>query len=117
MVKSRGDLMKVRLTKEQINKRNWLIEQLGDKFKEIDLPLVESLAFAIDRLEYMDSQINDINSLLSDKVYMASRAKFVTQVENGLKMLDITPQARNKANSEAIATANNTDPLEALLDV
>lgn len=117
MVKSRGDLMKVRLTKEQINKRNWLIEQLGDKFKEIDLPLVESLAFAIDRLEYMDSQINDINALLSDKVYMASRAKFVTQVENGLKMLDITPQARNKANAEAIPTANNTDPLEALLDV
>ncbi len=35
---------KIRLTKDQINKRNWLIEQMRD-FKEIDLPLVESLAF------------------------------------------------------------------------
>lgn len=108
--------MKVRLTKEQINKRNWLIEQMSD-FKEIDLPLVESLAFAIDKLEFMDSQINDVQSLLSDKVFMSSRDKFVKQVTDGLKMLDITPQARNKSKSEAITTANNTDPLEALLDV
>lgn len=116
MGKNRGDLMKVRLTKEQINKRNWLIEQMSD-FKEIDLPLVESLAFAIDKLEFMDSQINDVQSLLSDKVFMSSRDKFVKQVTDGLKMLDITPQARNKSKSEATATANNTDPLEALLDV
>ncbi len=102
---------KIRLTKDQIHKRNWLIEQMSD-FKEIDLPLVESLAFAIDKLEFMDSQINDVQALLSDKVFMSSRDKFVKQVENGLKMLDITPQARNKAKIEAV---KEVDPLTELL--
>lgn len=104
-------MSKIRLTEEQIKKRNWLIEQMSD-FKEIDLPLVESLAFAIDKLEFMDSQINDVQALLSDKVFMSSRDKFVKQIENGLKMLDITPQARNKAKIEAV---KEVDPLTELL--
>ena len=101
--------MKVRLTDNQLNKKQWLIKQLGNDFKEVDIPLIESLAFAIDRLEYMDSQINDIPSLLSDRVYMASRAKFITQLENGLKMLDITPQARNKKEAESVKQVENKD--------
>lgn len=104
--------MKVRLTEEQVNKKNWLIKQMGDKFKAIDLPLIESLAFAIDTLEFMDSQINDIPSLLSDRTYMATRSKFTTQMENCYKLLDISPQARNKANVEAV---KEVDPLTELL--
>lgn len=109
--------MTVRLNEKQIEKRDWIIEQMGDTFKQIDMPLVEALAFAIDKLEFMDERINTLPAVLDDRQFMASRDKFVKQVENGLKMLDITPQARNKANAEAIATANSTDPLEALLDV
>lgn len=109
--------MTVRLNDKQIEKRDWIIEQMGDTFKQIDMPLVEALAFAIDKLEFMDERINTLPAVLDDRQFMASRDKFVKQVENGLKMLDITPQARNKANAEAISTANNTDPLEALLDV
>lgn len=109
--------MTVRLNEKQIEKRDWIIEQMGDTFKQIDMPLVEALAFAIDKLEFMDERINTLPAVLDDRQFMASRDKFVKQVENGLKMLDITPQARNKANAEAISTANNTDPLEALLDV
>lgn len=109
--------MTVRLNEKQIEKRDWIIEQMGDTFKQIDMPLVEALAFAIDKLEFMDERINTLPAVLDDRQFMASRDKFVKQVENGLKMLDITPQARNKANAEAIVTANNTDPLEALLDV
>lgn len=103
--------MNERLTVEQIKKRDWLIEQMSD-FKEIDLPLVESLAFAIDKLEYMDERLNTIPAMLDDRQFMSSRDKFVKQVENGLKMLDITPQARNKAKIEAIKEA---DPLTELL--
>lgn len=109
--------MTVRLNEKQIEKRDWIIEQMGDTFKQIDMPLVEALAFAIDKLEFMDERINTLPAVLDDRQFMASRDKFVKQVENGLKMLDITPQARNKANAEAISTASNTDPLEALLDV
>lgn len=109
--------MTVRLNDKQLEKRDWIIEQMGDTFKTIDMPLVEALAFAIDKLEFMDERINTLPAVLDDRQFMASRDKFVKQVENGLKMLDITPQARNKANAEAITTANNTDPLEALLDV
>ena len=103
--------MNERLTEEQIKKRDWLIEQMSD-FKEIDLPLVESLAFAIDKLEYMDERLNTIPAMLDDRQFMSSRDKFVKQVENGLKMLDITPQARNKAKIEAV---KEVDPLTELL--
>lgn len=105
-------MAKIRLTDEQINKKNWLIEQMGDNFKDIDLPLVEALAFAIDRVEFMDSQINDLPVLLSDKVFMSSRDKFVRQFENGLKMLDITPQARAKKQAEVV---KEVDPLTELI--
>lgn len=105
-------MAKIRLTEEQENKKTWLIKQMGDTFKNIDLPLVESLAFTIDRIEFMDSQINDIPALLSDKVFMSSRDKFVRQFESGLKMLDITPQARAKKQAEAI---KESDPLVELL--
>ncbi len=108
--------MAVRLNEKQIEKRDWIIEQMGDTFKNIDMPLVEALAFAIDKLEFMDERINTLPAVLDDRQFMASRDKFVKQVENGLKMLDITPQARNKANAE-INTATNADPLEALLNV
>lgn len=109
--------MTVRLNEKQIEKRDWIIEQMGDTFKTIDTPLVEALAFAIDKLEYMDERINTLPAVLDDRQFMASRDKFVKQVENSLKMLDITPQARNKANEEAVTTANNSDPLEALINV
>mgnify|MGYP007016820057 FL=1 len=104
--------MKIRLTEPQQVKKKWLIEQMSDNYKEVDEPLIDSVAFAIDKLEFMDTQINDVPSLLSDRVFMASRDKFVKQVENGLKMLDITPQARNKAKIE---TAKTVDPLTELL--
>ena len=103
--------MSERLTDEQMKKRDWLIEQMSD-FKEIDLPLIESLAFAIDRLEYMDERLNTLPAMLDDRQFMSSREKFVKQVADGLKMLDITPQARNKAKMEAVKEA---DPLTELL--
>lgn len=106
--------MKVRLTEDQQEKKEWLLTQMGDNFKPIDLPIIENLAFALDRLEFMDSQLNDIPSLLSDKVYMASREKILKQVNECYKMLDITPQARAKKQAEVVKEAE-TDPLLSLL--
>lgn len=108
-------MSKIRLTKEQINKRNWLIDQIPD-FKEVDLPIIEALAFALDRLEYMDCRINDIPSLLSDKVFMSSREKILKQVNDSYKMLDITPQARAKVNNDTPKEVEEKDPLLALLE-
>lgn len=111
---TKGDenMAKIRLTENQEIKKKWLIEQMSDNYKEVDEPLIDSVAFAIDTLEFMDSRINDVTSLLSDKVFMSSRDKLVKQVESGLKMLDITPQARNKTKIE---TAKTVDPLTELL--
>lgn len=105
-------MAKIRLTENQQLKKKLLIEQMGDSYKAIDEPLIDSLAFAIDKLEFMDSQINDIPSMLSDKVFMSSRDKIQRQFESELKMLDITPQARNKAKVETLKTV---DPLTELL--
>lgn len=106
--------MKIRLTENQEEKKKWIIEQMGDNFKPIDLPIVENLAFALDRLAFMDSQINDIASLLSDKVYMSSREKMLKQVNDSYKMLGITAQERNKLKVET-ATDTEKDPLLSLL--
>jgi DNA repair ATPase RecN len=105
-------MAKIRLTDKQVKRKQWIVEQMGDNYKEIDEPLVDALAFAIDQLEFMDAQINDVKSLLESRQFMANRDKFVKQVENGMKMLDITPQARNKAKIE---TAKTVDPLTELL--
>nr|DAH73272.1 MAG TPA: terminase small subunit [Caudoviricetes sp.] len=104
-------MSKIRLTEQQEKRKHWIIEHMSD-YQAIDEPLVDSLAFAIDQLEFMDAQINDVKSLLESRQFMANRDKFVKQVENGLKMLDITPQARNKAKIEVAKTA---DPLTELL--
>lgn len=104
--------MKLRLTETQEAKKEWLLQQMGDTYKPIDLPIIENLAFAIDRLEFMDSQLNNIPSLLSDKVYMSSREKMLKQVNECYKMLDITPQARAKKQAEAV---KEVDPLTELI--
>lgn len=104
-------MSKIRLTEQQEKRKQWLIERMND-YQEIDEPLVDALAFAIDQLEFMDAQINEVKSLLESRQFMANRDKFVKQVESGLKMLDITPQARNKAKIE---TAKIADPLVELL--
>lgn len=104
-------MSKIRLTEQQEKRKQWLIERMSD-YQEIDEPLVDALAFAIDQLEFMDAQINEVKSLLESRQFMANRDKFVKQVESGLKMLDITPQARNKAKIE---TAKTVDPLVELL--
>lgn len=104
-------MSKIRLTEQQEKRKQWLIERMND-YQEIDGPLVDALAFAIDQLEFMDAQINEVKSLLESRQFMANRDKFVKQVESGLKMLDITPQARNKAKIE---TAKTADPLVELL--
>lgn len=104
-------MSKIRLTEQQEKRKQWLIERMND-YQEIDEPLVDALAFAIDQLEFMDAQINEVKSLLESRQFMANRDKFVRQVESGLKMLDITPQARNKAKIE---TAKTVDPLVELL--
>lgn len=104
-------MSKIRLTEQQEKRKNWIIKHMND-YQEIDEPLVDSLAFAIDQLEFMDTQINEVKTLLESRQFMANRDKFVKQVESGLKMLDITPQARNKAKVE---TAKAADPLTELL--
>ena len=104
-------MSKIRLTEQQEKRKQWLIERMND-YQEIDEPLVDALAFAIDQLVFMDAQINEVKSLLESRQFMANRDKFVKQVESGLKMLDITPQARNKAKIE---TAKTVDPLVELL--
>ena len=104
-------MSKIRLTEQQEKRKQWLIERMSD-YQEIDEPLVDALAFAIDQLEFMDAQINEVKSLLESRQFMANRDKFVKQVESGLKMLDITPQARNKAKIEIAKAA---DPLVELL--
>lgn len=106
--------MRIRLTEDQEIKKEWIIEQMGDNYKPIDLPIVENLAFALDRLAFMDSQINEIASLLSDKVYMSSREKMIKQVNDSYKMLGITAQERNKAKADATQDVEK-DPLLSLL--
>lgn len=100
--------MSVRLTDEQIKKRDWLIEQMGDNLTDIDRPIIDSLAFALDRLEYMDERLNTVPSMLSDKVFMSSREKLIKQVNDCYKMLGLTKNQRK-------AVAEDVDELDGIL--
>lgn len=89
-----------------------LVENVVD-VESIDYELLTLTVIAIDKLRYMNDKLDKSNSLLGDKVFMSSRQKLVNEVTNYMKMLDITPQARNKAKGEPPKVI--TDPLEKLL--
>lgn len=92
--------MKIRLTENQELKKEWIIEELGDTYSKLDEPIIDMLAFALDMVEYMDSRMNDIPALLSDKVFMSSRQKMTTQVNDCYKMLGINKNQRKKVTEE-----------------
>ena len=94
--------MKVKLTEEQQKIKTFIINQMGNNYKPIDEPMVDNLAFAIDTLDFMNSQLNDVRALLSDKVFMSSREKVRTQMENGYKLLGITPSQRKDNDDEEV---------------
>lgn len=91
---------------------NELVNNIVD-VQDIDYELLTMTATAIDHMRYMNRKIDLTKHLIGDKVFMSSREKFVREVENCLKMLDITPQARNKAKGEQPKVIS--DPLEKLL--
>lgn len=92
--------MKVRLTEQQQAKKKWIIEELSDTYSKLDEPIVDMLAFALDMVEMADARMNDVPALMSDKVYMASRQKLVSQVNDCYKMLGLTQNQRKKTTEE-----------------
>lgn len=79
---------------------------------DTDYELICNTAYAIEKVRYFNRKLNKEQQLMGDRTFMASRSKFIAEVENNLKALDITPQARNKAKAETVKVS---DPLVELL--
>lgn len=79
---------------------------------DTDYELLCNTAYAIEKVRYFNRKLNTEKQLMGDRTFMASRSKFIAEVENNLKALDITPQARNKAKAETVKVS---DPLVDLL--
>lgn len=102
--------------KDWTDERKQIFNELAENVVDlipVDWELLTLTAISIDKLRYMNDKLDKMNSLLGDKIFMSTREKFVKEVTNYLKMLDITPQARNKAKGEPPKVI--TDPLEKLL--
>lgn len=79
---------------------------------DTDYALLCNTAYAIEKVRYFNRKLNTEKQLMGDRTFMSSRSKFIAEVENNLKALDITPQARNKAK---VKTVKVSDPLVDLL--
>lgn len=102
----------MKLNDEQLKIKEFLINAMPT-YLEIDEILLNKTAVAVFHLNNMNDKLNDnAYCCYEDRQFMASRDKFVKEVEQCLKQLDITPQQRNRSDKE---TAKTTDVLSDIL--
>lgn len=102
----------MKLNTEQSQIKDFLITSMPTHL-DIDEILLDKTAVAVYHLNKMNERLNENPyCCYEDRQFMASRDKFVKEVEMCLKQLDITPQQRNKSDKE---TAKTTDVLTDIL--
>lgn len=102
----------MKLTEQQQQIKDFLIKAMPTHL-DIDEILLDKTAVAVFHLNNMNDRLNkNPYCCYEDRQFMASRDKFVKEVEMCLKQLDITPQQRNKSDKEITKT---TDVLSDIL--
>ena len=85
-----------------------------DSTTQADFLQIEELAFAWATLEFMNNKIKQLNSLLSDKVFMSSRDKMNNEIQKYSNSLGLNRAQRMKLVAK-IAESKNDDPLLKIL--
>ena len=85
-----------------------------DSTTQADLLQIEELAFAWATLEFMNHKIKQLNSLLSDKVFMSSRDKMNNEIQKYSSSLGLNRSQRMKLVAK-INESTTDDPLLKIL--
>lgn len=115
------DVVKLGIHKEvsmEIDNRSLQIKNIIldciDDVNNADMLQVEELSFAWATLEYMNDKIKNVNSLLSDKVFMSSRDKMNTEIQKYSNSLGLNRAQRMKLSTK-FREPTEKDPLLELL--
>lgn len=88
----------------------------ADIVSNMDEFVIANTAVAIERLQEIETRVNKDSSLLFDAKLMGTRAKYETCMWRGCNELCLSPQARAKIGSIAMAKRKDEqDPLVAIL--
>lgn len=87
------------MTQEEI--KNIIVELLNNDCNEVDLMTVDSLAFAFSTIDFMNKKLTSCPSLLSDRIYMASREKLNNEIIRYSKVLGLTREQRARISKLA----------------
>lgn len=78
----------------------------------LDIYLLSTASIAIDRLQEIETMINQDIELLKDRTLMASKEKYSKEFFRAMNELSLSPQSRAKlGNINVQATQANADPV------
>jgi P27 family predicted phage terminase small subunit len=93
---------------------NYIVDELRTSgiLSNLDVFALETCVIAIDRLQYIETAINNDLELLRDKMLMASKDKYTKDLFRTVNELSLSPQARAKlGNINIQAQEAAEDPL------
>jgi len=100
------------LSKKQVKIFKYIVKELkaSDILGNLDIYVLTTCCIAIDRLEQIETEINNDFSLLSNSSFMASKDKYTNE-------LSLSPQARSKIGSLTLKSEKERqDPLIQILN-
>jgi P27 family predicted phage terminase small subunit len=116
--KLKGKADKIRPS-EYLNERqqavfNYIVDELkvSGILSNLDVFVLDACSIAVDRLQYIESRINEDPSLLMDKQIMTTKEKYTKDLFRTMNELSLSPQSRAKlGNINFQAKENSEDPL------
>lgn len=91
----------------------WLVEV--DIASETDVFVIENLAVCVYHLREINMMMQEDRDIYFDGSIMSARSKFAAEMQRGCQELCLSPQARAKIGSLAVANKEETDPLMEIL--
>lgn len=106
------------LSKEQRKIFRWIKKELdaSEILSNLDVYILTQFSVAVDRLQNIETKINEDFSLIFDKDLMASKDKYTKDLYRCCNELCLSPQARAKIGSLSMnAQKEKDDPLLSIL--
>ncbi|MBY6860811.1 P27 family phage terminase small subunit, partial [Clostridium botulinum] len=83
----------------------------------LDVPMLVTVSRAIDRLNYIESEIDNDITLLTDTSFMSTKDKYTKDLYRCCNELCLSPQSRAKMGNIALDNENKKqDPLAQIME-
>jgi hypothetical protein len=78
---------------------NFIVDELKASgiLSNLDVFILDTCSIAIDRLQYIESMINDNPELLMEKQIMTTKEKYTKDLYRTINELSLSPQVKSKA--------------------